>query len=76
MALPRADPGQRRFLQHRGFQRRYPRLPVDSGAARCGAARGQRLLAKLVAEHRLDEDEAAEVAIDLAYRLPKQAYKL
>ncbi|UAU34777.1 glucuronate isomerase [Xanthomonas campestris] len=33
-------------------------------------------LAKLVAEHRLDEDEAMEVAIDLAYRLPKQAYKL
>lgn len=33
-------------------------------------------LAKLVAEHRIDEDEAAEVAIDLAYRLPKQAYKL
>ena len=33
-------------------------------------------LARLVAEHRLDEDEAAEVAIDLAYRLPKRAYKL
>lgn len=33
-------------------------------------------LAKLVAEHRLDEDEAAKVAVDLAYRLPKQAYKL
>ncbi|MBN6150580.1 glucuronate isomerase [Xanthomonas sp. AmX2] len=33
-------------------------------------------LAKLVAEHRLDEDEAAEVAVDLAYRLPKRAYKL
>lgn len=33
-------------------------------------------LAKLVAEHRLDEDEAAEVAIDLAYRLPKRAYRL
>ncbi|CTP91036.1 Uronate isomerase [Xanthomonas translucens pv. phlei] len=33
-------------------------------------------LAKLVAEHRLDEDEAAEVALDLAYRLPKQAYRL
>lgn len=33
-------------------------------------------LAKLVAEHRIDEDEAAEVAIDLAYRLPKQAYRL
>jgi len=34
------------------------------------------VLAKLVAEHRLDEDEAAEVAMDLAYRLPKEAYKL
>ncbi|MEQ4575962.1 MAG: glucuronate isomerase, partial [Gammaproteobacteria bacterium] len=34
------------------------------------------VLAKLVAEHRLDEDEAAEVAVDLAYRLPKRAYRL
>jgi glucuronate isomerase len=34
------------------------------------------VLAKLVAEHRLDEDEAAELAVDLAYRLPKRAYKL
>jgi glucuronate isomerase len=34
------------------------------------------VLAKLVAEHRLEEDEAAEVAADLAYRLPKRAYKL
>jgi len=33
-------------------------------------------LARLVAEHRLDEDEAAEVAVDLAYRLPKRAYRL
>ncbi len=33
-------------------------------------------LAKLVAEHRLDEDDAAQVASDLAYRLPKQAYRL
>jgi glucuronate isomerase len=33
-------------------------------------------LARLVAEHRLDEDEAAETAVDLAYRLPKAAYKL
>jgi glucuronate isomerase len=33
-------------------------------------------LAKLVAEHRLEEDEAAEVAYDLAYRLAKEAYKL
>lgn len=33
-------------------------------------------LARLVSEHRMDEDEAAEVAVDLAYRLPKRAYKL
>ncbi len=33
-------------------------------------------LARLVAEHRLDEDEAHEVAHDLAYRLAKQAYRL
>ena len=33
-------------------------------------------LARLVAEHRLDEDAAAEVASDLAYRLPKEAYRL
>jgi glucuronate isomerase len=33
-------------------------------------------LARLVAEHRLDAEDAAEVASDLAYRLPKQAYRL
>ncbi|HTQ99199.1 MAG TPA: glucuronate isomerase [Candidatus Acidoferrum sp.] len=33
-------------------------------------------LARLVAEHRITETDAAEVAVDLAYRLPKRAYKL
>jgi glucuronate isomerase len=33
-------------------------------------------LARLVAEHRLDEDEAVEVARDLAYGLAKKAYRL
>lgn len=33
-------------------------------------------LARMVAEHRLDEDDAAEVVVDLAYHLPKRAYKL
>jgi glucuronate isomerase len=33
-------------------------------------------LARLVAEHRLPEEEAAEVARDLAYRLPKRTYRL
>jgi glucuronate isomerase len=32
--------------------------------------------AKLVVEHRLEEDEALEVAHDLAYGLVKRAYKL
>lgn len=33
-------------------------------------------LARLVAEHRLDEDEAQELAVDLVYNLAKKAYKL
>ena len=33
-------------------------------------------LAELVADHRLEEDEAGEVAVDLAYNLVKRAYKL
>jgi glucuronate isomerase len=31
-------------------------------------------LARLVTEHRLDEDEATETAADLAYRIPKESY--
>ena len=41
-------------------------------ARRCDCA----FLARLVAEHRLEEDEAFDVAQDLAYRLVKAAYKL
>jgi glucuronate isomerase len=33
-------------------------------------------LAEMVSRRQLDEDEAAEVAVDLAYRLVKRAYKL
>jgi glucuronate isomerase len=33
-------------------------------------------LARLVAEHRLDESDAAAIAADLAYHLPKRAYRL
>ncbi len=33
-------------------------------------------LARLVAEHRMDEDEAQQVASDLAYGLARKAYKL
>jgi glucuronate isomerase len=41
-------------------------------ARRCDCA----FLAGLVADHRIDEDEAYEVAHDLAYGLAKKAYKL
>jgi glucuronate isomerase len=33
-------------------------------------------LASLVAEHRISEEEAADIAEDLAYTLPRKAYKL
>jgi glucuronate isomerase len=33
-------------------------------------------LARLVSEHRIEEDDAAATAVDLAYNLPKRAYKL
>ncbi len=53
--------------------RAFPSIPARHDVARrvdCA------FLARLVAEHRIDEDEAREVAVDLAYRLAKQAYKL
>ena len=53
--------------------RAYLSIPARHDVARrCDCT----YLAKLVAEHRLEEDEAAEVAHDLAYRLAKEAYKL
>jgi glucuronate isomerase len=33
-------------------------------------------LARLVTEHRLEADEAVEVAVDLAYHLPRAAFGL
>jgi glucuronate isomerase len=53
--------------------RAYLSIPARHDMARridCG------FLAGLVAEHRLDEDEAHELAQDLAYNLAKRAYKL
>ena len=35
-----------------------------------------RFLAQLVTEHKIDEDEAFELAPELAYKLAKRAYKL
>ncbi|MCA1999589.1 MAG: glucuronate isomerase [Hyphomicrobiales bacterium] len=53
--------------------RAFPSIPARHDVARrvdCA------FLASRVATHRLDEDEAFELAHDLAYRLAKQAYKL
>ncbi|MDP1631623.1 MAG: glucuronate isomerase [Caulobacter sp.] len=53
--------------------RAFLSIPARHDVARrvdCG------FLARLVTEHRLDIDEAREVAVDLAYNLPKRAYKL
>ncbi|SEP62839.1 glucuronate isomerase [Faunimonas pinastri] len=53
--------------------RAFPSIPARHDVARrvdCG------YLAGLVATHRLDEDEAQEVAHDLAYGLAKKAYRL
>jgi glucuronate isomerase len=64
------------FYNTAGFNddtRAFPSIPARHDVARrvdCAH------LAELVADHRLDEDEAAEVAHDLAYRLAKEAYRL
>jgi glucuronate isomerase len=53
--------------------RAFPSIPARHDVARrmdCA------FLARLSAEHRLEEDEAREIAVDLAYRLAKKAYKL
>jgi glucuronate isomerase len=53
--------------------RAFPSIPARHDVARrvdCA------FLARLVVEHRLEEDEAHEVAHDLAYALAKRAYKL
>jgi glucuronate isomerase len=53
--------------------RAFPSIPARHDVARrmdCA------FLARLAAEHRIEEDEAREVAVDLAYRLAKGAYKL
>lgn len=53
--------------------RAFLSIPARHDVARridCG------FLARLVAEHRLPEHEACEVAVDLSYHLAKKAYKL
>lgn len=64
------------FYNSVGFNddtRAFLSIPARHDVARridCG------FLARLVAEHRMEEWEAAELAVDLAYNLAKAAYKL
>jgi len=53
--------------------RAFPSIPARHDMARRVDCT---FLARLVAEYRLEEDEAHEVAVDLAYRLAKRNYKL
>lgn len=64
------------FSKSAGFvddTRAYCSIPARHDLARrahCG------FLARLVAEHRLTDDDAAELAVDFSYRLPKVAFRL
>jgi glucuronate isomerase len=78
--------GMRRYREHitetAGFYntvgfnddtRAFLSIPARHDVARrCDSA----FLARLVAEHRISETAAAEVAMDLTYRLAKRAYKI
>ena len=74
--LPRAATETAGFYNTVGFNddtRAFLSIPARHDVARrmdCA------FLARLVAEHRLEEDEAHEVARALAYDLVKAAYKL
>lgn len=64
------------FYNTAGFvddTRAFCSIPVRHEVARRMDAA---FLAKLVAEHRLPLDEAAETIVDLAYRLPKRIFRL
>jgi glucuronate isomerase len=78
--------GMRRFREHTtetagfyntvGFNddtRAFLSIPARHDVARRVDAA---YLARLVAEHQLSEKEAMEVIVDLAYNLPRKAYKL
>ena len=53
--------------------RAFPSIPARHAVARRGDCA---YLARLVAEHTLEEDEAVAVAHDLAYGLAKRTYRL
>ena len=64
------------FYNTVGFNDDTARVPVDPGASRRRArASTARSSPGWCAEHRLDGDDAHQIARDLAYHLPKRAYQ-
>jgi glucuronate isomerase len=64
------------FAKSAGFvddTRAYCSIPARHDIARRAHCA---FLARLVGEHRLERDDAAELAVDFAYRLPKAAFRL
>ena len=64
------------FAKSAGFvddTRAYCSIPARHDVARRAHCA---FLARLVGEHRLEESDAAELAVDFAYRLPKVAFRL
>lgn len=64
------------FAKSAGFvddTRAYCSVPARHDLARRAHCA---FLARLVAEHRLDGTDAADLAVDFAYRLPKAAFRL
>jgi len=63
------------FLEHVRVCRRHQRFASIPARHDLSRRIDAGYLARLVAEHRLDEDEAVDTAVDLACTLPKRAYQ-
>ncbi len=69
--------GDRRLHAHVGLRRRHPGVLLDPRTSRPGATRRLPACSRdLVAEHRLDEDEALETAVELVRDQPTAVFKL
>ena len=68
--MPNAQRSRQCSFMMTAFSRRTPARHDVARRVDCA------FLARMVIEHRLDEDEAVDVAHDLTYGLVKKAYRL